>query len=210
MVGRTVFDFLYEQTGKGSTITLRPGVTFGLRQFHGLIAELLMAAWTRQVRQYNLSALGDTADLHEFLFGTERVSLAPVREILADLQHGDCFYCQRSIKAQPEVDHFIPWAVYPMDLGHNFVLAHRECNAAKRDLLAAEEHLGRWAERNKEYGTALGEEFEQVGVVHSWESTRRIAHWAYGRTAAGGGLTWHSRNQLVLLPDNWAQLLYCV
>ena len=70
VAGRTVFDFLYEQTGKGSAITLRPGVAFGLRQFHGLITELVHSAWARQVRQYNLTDLGDTAGLHEFLFGT--------------------------------------------------------------------------------------------------------------------------------------------
>ncbi len=29
------------------------------------------------------------------------------------------------------IDHFIPWSRYPIDLGHNFVLAHAGCNSAK-------------------------------------------------------------------------------
>ena len=35
------------------------------------------------------------------------------------------------------VDHFIPWRRYPLDLGHNFVLAHSACNSSKGDRLAA-------------------------------------------------------------------------
>jgi len=207
VVGRTVFDFLYEQTRKGNAITLRPGVAFGLRQFHGLITELVHSAWARQVRQYNLTDLGDTADLHEFLFGTERVNLAPVRDILTDLQRGTCFYCGVNIKGQPEVDHFIPWAVYPLDLGHNFVLADRRCNSAKRDLLAATNHLEKWVRRNTEYGSILGAAFEHAGVAHSLPSTLRVARWAYGHAAAGGGLTWQARDALVPLPGHWTQLL---
>ena len=31
------------------------------------------------------------------------------------------------------IDHFIPWPRYPIDLGHNFVLAHAGCSSAKAD-----------------------------------------------------------------------------
>ena len=105
------------------------------------------------------------------------------------------------------MDHFIPWALYPMDLGHNFVLADRKFNAAKRDLLAAADHLENWARRNAEYGSALGTEFERAGVVHSLPSTLRVAQWAYGHAAAGGGLTWQSTDELVPLPGDWTQFL---
>ena len=30
------------------------------------------------------------------------------------------------------VDHFIAWSRYPVDLGHNLVLAHNGCNEADR------------------------------------------------------------------------------
>lgn len=206
IVGGAVFEFLYSQAGTGTSITLLPGVTFCFRQFHGLIAELVKGAWARLVRQYNLNVLGDTADLHLFLFGSERARLAPVREFLTDLQQGSCFYCHRAINGQPEVDHFIPWALYPMDLGHNLVVAHRDCNSAKRDLLAAEDHLVTWMARNHDHGTALTTRFEQVGVAHSLPSTLRIARWAYGRTAISGGLTWRAKNDLVELTGAWAEL----
>jgi 5-methylcytosine-specific restriction endonuclease McrA len=87
--------------------------------------------------------IGESADLHEFLFGAKRATLLPLQGPLRELQKSLCFYCQQQMR-QAEVDHFVPWALYPLDLGHNFVLAHRECNAAKRDLLASEEHLSSW------------------------------------------------------------------
>jgi hypothetical protein len=37
------------------------------------------------VRQQNLTLIGETADLHEFLFGSERNSLAMVRPVLLDI-----------------------------------------------------------------------------------------------------------------------------
>jgi 5-methylcytosine-specific restriction endonuclease McrA len=50
------------------------------------------------------------------------------------------------------VDHFIAWARYPVDLGHNFVLADSRCNSKKRDRLPAYEHLCEWVDRNQTYG----------------------------------------------------------
>lgn len=48
------------------------------------------------------------------------------------------------MKNDVEVDHFIPFARYANDLGHNFVAAHRTCNNNKRDFLAAQQHRERW------------------------------------------------------------------
>jgi len=33
-----------------------------------------------------------------------------------------------SRRGEPVVDHFVPWARYPLDLGHNFVLADEEAS----------------------------------------------------------------------------------
>lgn len=52
-----------------------------------------------------------------------------------ELQHGACFYRSRPVR-EGALDHFIPWGKYPIDLGHNFVLADRMCNEDKGDLLA--------------------------------------------------------------------------
>jgi len=41
----------------------------------------------------------------------------------------------------PDVDHFIPYPLYPKDLAHNFVLAHPACNRSTSDVLAARSHL---------------------------------------------------------------------
>lgn len=208
-VGRHSLAFLYDPpNGKApTTIRLYPGVAYCLRRFHGLVAELVQAAWTRWVRQQNLSVIGETSDLHEFLFGAERSNLGLVRTPLQDLQRGACFYCHRKMRGRTEVDHFVPWVLYPLDLGHNFVLAHRECNSAKRDLLASEEHLTAWVERNQAHGEALGREFDRLGVLHSLPSTTRITRWAYGAVFNGGGLTWKSKQTLVPLTGEWDLVL---
>src|SRR5262245_61444885 len=75
-------DFLYENVGAGRTITLRPGVAFCLRAFHGVLTELVRGAWLRFVRRYNLVSLDEAADLTAFLFGSPRASLVRYREAL--------------------------------------------------------------------------------------------------------------------------------
>ena len=207
-VGRECIPFLYDPP-RGiapETIRLNPGVAFCFRRFHGLITQLVQAGWTRWVRQQNLPLIGESADLHEFLFGAKRATLLALQAPLRELQNNLCFYCQKQLR-QTDVDHFVPWALYPLDLGHNFVLAHKECNSAKRDLLASEVHLSAWVERNRSHGDALGKEFDRLGVVHNLSSTTRIAHWAYSSTSSSSGLTWQARETLVPLRGDWLTLL---
>src|SRR5439155_644219 len=52
-VGRTQLDFLYDNRGRGSEIELKPGVAFCLRQFYGLVNDLIRGAWVRYVRKHN-------------------------------------------------------------------------------------------------------------------------------------------------------------
>jgi hypothetical protein len=47
-------DFLYENTGAGTTIELRPGIAYCFQRFHALISDLVCGAWVRYVRQQNL------------------------------------------------------------------------------------------------------------------------------------------------------------
>jgi hypothetical protein len=93
------------------------------------------------------------------------------------------------------------------NLGHNFVLSHRNCNSAKRDRLASEYHLRAWVERNLSSSDYLAEQFERIAMLHNLQSTIRIAHWAYNAAATISGLTWHARNTLVPLGDDWQKLL---
>ena len=205
-IGGSQFDFFYPNRGTGTSIELRPGVAFCLRQFHGLIGDLVRGAWVRYIRRHNHEALGTTADLSEFLFGSERSGLGVIREILDNFQHGRCFYCHHDIRARTgHVDHFIPWSKYPLDLGHNFVVAHQRCNSAKADHLAAADFLAAWAERNIQYGSELSDAFGQRGVLHDLPTSVRIANWAYQQTFDANGLTWERSDDMVPLSPDWKQ-----
>lgn len=87
------------------------------------------------------------------------------------------------------VDHFIPWTRYPVDLGHNFVLADEKCNCKKRARLPAGEHLAAWTERNAKYGSQIAAELERRGMVAELAASNRVAEWAYAQTEAAKGLT---------------------
>jgi 5-methylcytosine-specific restriction endonuclease McrA len=96
--------------------------------------------------------------------------------ILREVQSSRCFYCQQEIRsATVHVDHFIPWTTYPINLGHNFVLADSACNAAKSDHLAAQQHLERWSSRNRDIGSYLSAQFDRVGLFHDVHASQAIA-----------------------------------
>jgi 5-methylcytosine-specific restriction endonuclease McrA len=190
-------------------IELRPGVAYCFRQFYPLIGDLVRGAWVRYVRQQNLEVLGEATDLSEFLFGSERAALAVLRPILMPLQEGHCFYCPTKLTAvNVHVDHFIPWSRYPVDLGHNFVLADSKCNTQKRDRLPACNHLERWMDRNLRHDAHLTASLRDCGIVADLAASNRVAHWAYSQTAAVGGLTWKTGNEMVLLGAEWQGLLH--
>jgi hypothetical protein len=94
-VGGESLEFLYENAGTGRSIELR-SVAYCFRKFHSLISDLVRGAWLRYVRRQNLDILGETTDLNQFLFGSERASLAVFRPVLIDIQHGLCFYCSKT------------------------------------------------------------------------------------------------------------------
>jgi hypothetical protein len=207
-IGREEVDFLYRHHGDGHTIRLRPGVAFGFRKFHALISDLVRGAWVRYVRQQNLDVLGESADLNEFLFGSERNNPAVVRPVLLDLQRGRCFYCRRAIARDgAHVDHFVAWARYPVDFWHNFVVADARCNNQKRERLPACEHLATWTERNAQYGDQLTAELTKRGVVADVGASNRVAQWAYGLTEAAARLTWLRGDDMVPLGTEWRRYL---
>jgi hypothetical protein len=205
-VGNKILPFLYRHALTNDQIVLRPGVAFCFRRFHGLIYDLVTAAWLRYIRELrpNQQLLGQTSDLAEFLFGTERTDLKDFREILLDIQKGKCFYCARRLTVSAEVDHFIPWARYPVDLGHNFVLADPTCNNQKRDRLAAVSHLERWAQRNADHGRVLAERFREKRIVHDAATSLGVARWAYAQAHDARALAWERGNVLVPISPDWA------
>lgn len=202
-VGKEAADFLYPNVGKGREIELRGPAVYCLRRFYGITRLLVEGAWADFVRKLNLDVLGQTVELRDFLFGAERSCLAGVQPILAEVQKGDCFYCSKAIGTDRAVDHFIPWVKYPVDLGHNFVLAHGRCNAAKSDYLAAEKHLERWGRRNEDHGRWLGAEFSGGGIQHDLKASESIARWAYDQAKLANGFVWKEGKTLVPLGDDW-------
>ena len=132
----------------------------------GLIRPLVQREWANRVAQLNTDSV-ESCELEDFLFGADRVSLEPVRGELRDLQKGRCFYCNRRIRAEGEVDHFVPWSRYANNAIENLVLAHHRCNRAKLDHLVAVEHLERWVERASRRRADL----EVIAKRRSWDSS---------------------------------------
>jgi 5-methylcytosine-specific restriction endonuclease McrA len=208
-IGDHVLDFLYPNIqGHANSVELRPGVAYCFRRFHGLVEDLVRGAWVRAVRDLkeNQPVFGDLASLDEFLFGSERANLAVYRQILFKVQNGVCFYCGRRLDLDAAVDHFVPWSRYPVDLGHNFVLAHGGCNGKKGDRLAAFEHLERWCERNHRDGKTLDDAFLAQKIFADRRTSIQITRWAYGLTEAINGLVWVSGDAMVPLDARWRAL----
>ncbi len=209
-LGQQTCDFLYRHGGSGASITLRPGIAYCLRAFHDMLVDMFRGAWIRHIRriQSNLDVMGETRDLSTFLFGSGREQLDRYRHILWEVQEHGCFYCDRRLaKSSSEVDHFVPWARYPNDLGHNFVLAHASCNRSKSDQLAGLLHLETWARRNEDRGGELAQRFDEVDLAHDLNATTRVAHWAYRQTEQAEGQVWLSAGNVTRLAPGWSRLL---
>jgi hypothetical protein len=207
-VGPDKLSFLYPNVGKGERIRLHGEAVYCLRRFRDLIGDMAETAWVRFVRRLprNHALLGEGPDVREFLFGSDRSALAAVRNLLREVEGNRCFYCADAIRGEPVVDHFVPWARYPLDLGHNFVLADVRCNGGKLDRLAAFEHLERWCARNA--GPHWTPALEARMLPHDVRRTMRVAGWAYAQTESGGATVWQrGRDGLVGLDPRWRDVL---
>ncbi len=205
-VGTERLNFLYDNLDSGTSITLKPGIAACFRKFYGLVSELVKGAWLRYIRQFNQEMLGSVVDLQEFLFGSDRADLGLVAPILNDFQSGRCFYCEGPLRqGVAHVDHFVPWSRYPVDLGHNFVLAHDSCNSNKSDRLAAADHLAKWSETA--WVPSLKEELDRYEVVNDLAVSLRVTEWAYRQNFNAGGKTWVKADVLIALPEGWERVL---
>jgi hypothetical protein len=182
----------YQETGSGfdNQIRFLPSVGDHLVRLNGLLRPLIHRAWAAMVAQLNGL---DESCLERFLFGEDRTSLAALRPVLSDLQDRTCFYCERKLTERSEVDHFIPWARHPDNGIENLVVADQECNASKRDFLAAGEHVRKWRSRNSTHADALA----RSAASHAWErhpaETLGVARGLYLRVAPGTPL-WIGRD----------------
>lgn len=184
--------FLYERMERG-TIRLQPGTAYCLRRFYPLGQQLSRSHWAAHIKsnRRNHAIFGDAGDLEEFLFESSRQSLAVVSQGLRKLDGNNCFYCGQ-VLGEADVDHFIPFSLYPRDLAHNFVLTHPACNRSKSDTLAARRHLERWLERIMKKRDSLLEIGAAAGIVGDRETMGRVAQWGYANACAANGQAWLS------------------
>ncbi|HQR54016.1 MAG TPA: HNH endonuclease signature motif containing protein, partial [Burkholderiales bacterium] len=209
-VGHEVIRFLYEPGPGANHITLLPGVACHLRERAPLIRRLAQTEWLRFVLslQQNQPVLGRAVGLSEFLFGSSRAALSlKVSEHLLELQHGRCFYCERSLHATAAVDHFIPWSRYPRDLAHNLVLAHGACNSRKSDLLGGEVYLGRWARFLSDNDSDLVKIGTEAGLLVDRKTSVAVAEWSYGHAERVQAEVWLGGSDYGHLSAAWRGLL---
>jgi len=203
-------DFLYPHNEDKKDIVLREGVAYCLRIFHGQIQSMVKGAWVQWVSQLkrNQSILGQHIELSDFMFGSQRADLSIYKPILKDIQSNTCFYCGKALHSKAgEVDHYIPWSRYPVDLGHNFVLTHASCNNDKRDMLAATAHLEHWLTRNEQYAPQLTAYFDEQNLNHDITTSLSITSWAYSKTEMMSGDVWLSKKgQTERLTNSWREL----
>ena len=156
--------FLYEEELVNGSIRLKQGVAYCSRRFSTLIGALARNGWLREVRDNprNAYAMGTRRALRPSCLVTNGCRWDASGTCSLPLQEGRCFYCGDRLTEAMHVDHFVPWTLYPSNLGHNFVLADARCNEDKSDLLADISHLYRWCNRERDY----------------WPAARRSVHGA--------------------------------
>jgi 5-methylcytosine-specific restriction endonuclease McrA len=196
---------------RASHITLLPGVACHLRERAPLIRRLAETEWLRFVLslEKNQPVLGRAVGLSEFLFGSSRAALSlKVSEPLRELQHGRCFYCQRSLPAAAAVDHFIPWSRYPRDLAHNLVLSHGACNSRKSDLLGGEVYLERWTQFLSDHDPDLLKIGTEAGLLVDRATSVAVAEWSYGHAERVQAEVWLGGTDYGHLSEGWRRLLH--
>ena len=181
-IGRKQISSLYANQLDNDAIVLRKGIQDCFRRFYGIVLRLSRREWLDMVSTLNPKSIGAPLNLAEFMFGSERNQWPGLRPLLREIQGGNCFYCGNSMGNLEELDHFIPWSMYPNDLAHNFVLACPSCNAVKRNNLAPVEARDRWIERNAVYGDQIIKQANVIGLPNDALVSGRIAAWAYQQT----------------------------
>lgn len=198
--------FIYEREGRGN-IRLKLGVAYCFRRFYPLVQQLSRSHWVDHIKsnRRNHAILGDSGDLDDFLFSTSRQSLTIIGAGLRKLDGHQCFYCGHVLN-EADVDHYIPFSLYPRDLAHNFVLAHPTCNRSKSDTLAAKFHLERWLNRLLLRSDDLAEIGTNAGITVDDAATRHVATWAYTSAYKSDARAWLAAGQFEAVTDGYLRL----
>lgn len=174
----------------GLPVRLRPGAGEQLVRLAPLIRPLIEVHWTRMVAEINDVAT-EERELHRHLFGRDRLTPpTALREGLAGMQAGRCFYCRRPLGRAPQADHFIPRVRCGISAVENLVLADRACNNDKRDLLPAAPLVGMWADRNLQYQDTLARLASTCGWDSDAQGTLAVARSIYRHLPPGPAPFW--------------------
>lgn len=175
---------------RGPAVRLLPGAGDELVRLAPLIRPLVEVHWTRMVAQFNKVARAEE-DLHRHLFGSDRLHPPRLlRDGVADLQEGRCFYCRERLGRQSHADHFIPRVRCGIDAIENLVLADAACNGDKSDLLPAAALVSRWAARNAGHGDLLAALAGENGWDTDSPGTQAVARSIYRHLPAGVSPVW--------------------
>lgn len=146
----------YFSEGFGRSLLFVGDAADHLVRLAALLRPVIQREWARRVAQLNRELVPERR-LEEFLFDFKRRELTKVQRDLRELQHERCFYCSGALGARGEIDHFVPWARYPDNGIENLVATDARCNNAKRDHLAAAEHVDAWVRRVERHKSDLAE-----------------------------------------------------
>jgi hypothetical protein len=194
--------------GFDNRIRFKPGVPEGLVRLSPLLKPMIQRCWTLLVAKFNRL---EVSRLEEFLFGEKRISLTGTRDFFRELQANRCFYCEKRLDSQSEVDHFIPWSRHPNNAVENLVIAHANCNHDKRDYLASAEHLSHWIERMRP-GSIDRNQMDSFALAQNWDTcpnrSRNITSAIYLNLPSGYNL-WHGIRSFLPLDRERIQKALC-
>lgn len=191
--------FLYPHQKGKKFIRLNSGIAHCFRRFYDLVVYLARNAWLQKIQsiKFNQQLIGPQSQLQDFLFGVDRNTLIKAKPVLVEIQRNICFYCRKPMRSEVAIDHFIPFARYSTDLGHNFVAAHAACNNSKRDHLAAMPHRHNWQEQNLVvHAHTLASELGNYFYCDVQKSLA-VSNWAYSVASSTGAKLWLAKDTFV-------------
>lgn len=194
--------FIFMLPSQRNFLVLTKEAHFCFRKFNEYISQYAKNGWMAHLKSNhkNKTILNHDSDLESFLFGNPRNDLGKLRPYLIDFQEGRCFYCQKLIKDDLDIDHFIPWKKYSRNLAENFVLSCSRCNRSKSDMLAGIHHLDNWLSNsviNKEKSI----EICNLGFVSDPLCSLKISHWAYANGQISNSKAWVRPQNFEMITD---------
>lgn len=140
-------DDIYDHDDAKKTITLKPGVHAFLKQNYDWLERALVAEWAAYLERANPGLPRLVAKLSSL--DSEPAPAKYKASFLWAEKSPHCFYCERGLERKhAHMNHFIPWPYMFDDHPWNLVVACRECNRVKADLLAPAKLVDRLIERD--------------------------------------------------------------